>query len=77
MAESIQGLKRTARCAEFTTEDIGKKVTAMGWVQKARNKGSLIFTDIRDRSGILQAVFEEDICGEEVFKKAGRLRGEF
>ena len=77
MAESIQGLKRTARCAEFTTEDIGKKVTVMGWVQKSRNKGSLIFTDIRDRSGVLQAVFEEDICGSEVFAKAGKLRGEF
>ncbi len=59
MAESMQGLKRTARCAEFTIEDIGRTVTAMGWVQKTRNKGGLIFTDVRDRSGIIQAIFEE------------------
>ena len=77
MAESMQGLKRTARCAEFTTEDIGKTVTAMGWVQKSRNKGSLVFTDMRDRSGILQVIFEEDICGSAVFEKAGTLKSEY
>lgn len=77
MAESMQGLKRTARCAEFTTEDIGKTVTAMGWVQKSRNKGSLVFTDVRDRSGIVQVIFEEDICGTEVFEKAGSLHSEY
>ncbi|MDO4961065.1 MAG: aspartate--tRNA ligase [Eubacteriales bacterium] len=77
MAESMQGLKRTARCAEFSANDIGKTVTVMGWVQKSRNKGGLVFTDVRDRSGIIQAVFEEDICGSEVFAKAGTLHNEY
>ncbi|MBQ8932853.1 MAG: aspartate--tRNA ligase [Lachnospiraceae bacterium] len=77
MAESMQGLKRTARCAEFTVNDIGRTVTVMGWVQKSRNKGGLVFTDIRDRSGIIQAVFEEDICGSAVFAKAGTLHSEY
>jgi len=77
MAESMLGLKRTARCGEFTTEQIGKEVVAMGWVQKSRNKGGLIFTDIRDRSGIIQVIFEEEICGEEVFKKAAGLKNEY
>lgn len=77
MAESMQGLKRTARCAEFSAQDIGRTVTVMGWVQKSRNKGGLVFTDVRDRSGIIQAVFEEDICGSEVFAKAGTLHSEY
>ena len=77
MAESMQGLKRTARCAEFSANDIGRTVTVMGWVQKSRNKGGLVFTDIRDRSGIIQAVFEEDICGSAVFAKAGSLHNEY
>jgi len=77
MAESMLGLKRTARCGEFTTEQIGKEVVAMGWVQKSRNKGGLIFTDVRDRSGIIQVIFEEEICGEEVFKKAAGLKSEY
>ena len=77
MAESMKGLKRTRRCAEFSSADIGDTVTVMGWVQKSRNKGGLVFTDVRDRSGILQVIFEEDICGSQVFEKAGRLRSEF
>ena len=77
MAESMKGLKRTARCAEFSSADIGKTVTVMGWVQKSRNKGGLVFTDVRDRSGIIQVIFEEDICGSEVFEKAGSLRSEY
>ena len=77
MAESMKGLKRTARCAEFSSADIGKTVTVMGWVQKSRNKGGLVFTDLRDRSGILQIIFEEDICGSQVLKKAGTLRSEY
>ena len=77
MAESMEGLKRSARCAEFSAADIDKTVTVMGWVQKSRNKGGLVFTDIRDRSGIIQVVFEEDICGSEVFAKAGTLHGEY
>ena len=77
MAESIQGLKRTCRCAELSEKDIDKEVTVMGWVQKSRNKGGLVFTDLRDRSGILQVIFEEDICGSEVFEKAGTLHSEY
>ncbi len=77
MAESMQGLKRTARCAEFSIEHIGQYITAMGWVQRSRNKGGLVFTDIRDRSGIIQAVFEEAVCGSGVFEKAGSLHNEY
>lgn len=77
MAESMKGLHRTCRCTELTEESIGREVTMMGWVQKSRNKGGLIFTDLRDRSGILQIVFEESDCGAEVFEKAGKLRSEF
>ena len=77
MAESMYGLKRTKRCAEFTTEDIGKEVVVMGWVQKSRNKGGLIFTDVRDRSGIIQVIFEEESCGAEVFEKAATLHNEY
>ena len=77
MAESMKGLKRTCRCAELSKADIGKKVTVMGWVSKNRNKGGIVFVDLRDRSGILQIIFEEDKIGAEGFEKAGRLRSEF
>ena len=59
MAESMTGLKRTCRCAELTTENISQTVTVMGWVQKSRNKGGIVFVDLRDRSGIIQLIFEE------------------
>ena len=77
MAESMMGLKRTHRCTEVTTADIGREVTVMGWVQKSRNKGGIIFVDLRDRSGILQIIFEESDCGAEDFAKAEKLRSEF
>ena len=77
MGESMKGLKRTCRCAEVTTADIGKTVTLMGWVQKARNKGGIIFVDLRDRSGIMQLIFENGSIDEEGFEKAARLRSEF
>ena len=63
MAESMTGLKRTHRCAELSEANIGEKVTIMGWVQKNRNKGGLVFVDVRDRSGLIQVVFEEGITG--------------
>ena len=77
MAESMQGLKRSHRCTEVSSANIGEKVTVMGWVAKSRNKGGIIFVDLRDRSGILQVIFEEAQCGTECFEKAGKLRSEF
>jgi len=77
MAESMQGLKRTHRCTEVSTANIGQEVTVMGWVQKSRNKGGIIFVDLRDRSGLLQIIFEESDCGAESFAKAEKLRSEF
>lgn len=76
MAETMKGLKRTHRCAELSSANIGEKVTVMGWVQKNRNKGGIVFVDLRDRSGLLQIVFE----GEEkaqLIEKAAKLRSEF
>lgn len=77
MAESMKGLKRTHRCGELSTANVGENVTVMGWVQKQRNKGGLIFVDLRDRSGLLQLIFEEADCGAESFSKAEKLRSEF
>lgn len=77
MAESMQGLTRTCRCAELTAQHVGQTVTVMGWVQKSRNKGGIIFVDLRDRSGIIQLIFEESDTGSEGFEKATKLRAEF
>ncbi|MFQ9934499.1 MAG: amino acid--tRNA ligase-related protein, partial [Lachnospiraceae bacterium] len=77
MAESMKGLKRTHRCTEVSNKLIGETVTVMGWVQKRRNLGSLIFADLRDRSGLLQIVFDENDVKPEGFAKAETLRSEF
>ena len=77
MAESMKGLHRSHRCTEVSTANIGETVTVMGWVQKSRNKGGIIFVDLRDRSGLLQLIFEEADCGAENFAKAEKLRSEF
>lgn len=77
MAESMMGLKRTHRCTELSEANIGETVTVMGWVQRSRNKGGIIFTDLRDRSGILQIIFEDKDIGSEGFDKAYKLRSEF
>ncbi|MCI5937996.1 MAG: aspartate--tRNA ligase [Eubacterium sp.] len=77
MAESMRGLKRTCRCAELSMENEGQTVTVMGWVQKSRNKGGIVFVDLRDRSGIIQLIFEESGVGAEGFEKATKLRSEF
>lgn len=77
MAESMRGLKRSHRCAELNKSNIGETVTVMGWVQKNRNKGGIVFVDLRDRSGLLQLIFENGSVSEEDFEKAGKLRSEF
>ena len=77
MAESMQGLKRSHRCTELNENNIGQSVTVMGWVAKQRNKGGIIFVDLRDRSGILQIIFEEEDIKAEGFEKASKLRSEF
>ena len=77
MAESMKGLHRSFRCAEINKSNVGQTLTMMGWVAKARNKGGIIFADLRDRSGILQIIFEEKDCGAESFAKAEKLRSEY
>lgn len=77
MAESMKGLQRTHRCGELSAANIGETVTVMGWVQKQRNKGGIIFVDLRDRAGLLQVIFMESECGAENFAKAEKLRSEF
>lgn len=77
MAESMKGLRRSYRCGELSLANVGEEVTVMGWVQKQRNKGGIIFVDLRDRAGILQIIFEESDCGAEHFAKAEKLRSEF
>ncbi|MBP3326954.1 MAG: aspartate--tRNA ligase [Coprococcus sp.] len=77
MAESMQGLHRSHRCTEVNNSLVGQTVTVMGWVAKSRNKGGIIFVDLRDRSGILQVIFEDSKCGTECFEKAAKLRSEF
>ncbi|WP_418616274.1 aspartate--tRNA ligase [[Ruminococcus] lactaris] len=77
MAESMQGLKRTHRCGELSAVNVGETVTIMGWVQKNRNKGGLVFTDVRDRSGIIQVVCEEGTTESALIEKAASLRSEY
>ena len=77
MAESMQGLKRTCRCGEVTEEMIGREVTLMGWVQKNRNKGGILFVDLRDRTGIIQLIFENTTIDADGLEKAARIRSEF
>jgi aspartyl-tRNA synthetase len=77
MAEAMKGLHRSHRCTEVSNKNISETVTIMGWVQKSRNKGGIIFVDVRDRSGLLQVIFEESDCGNENFAKAEKLRSEF
>ena len=77
MAESMQGLKRTHRCGELSAANVGETVTIMGWVQKNRNKGGLVFVDVRDRSGLIQVVFEEGSTDKALLEKAAKLRSEF
>ncbi len=76
MGEALLGLKRTIMCGELRESNIDNNVTVMGWVQRKRNLGGLIFVDLRDRSGILQVVFGEEI-NKEAFLKADTIRSEY
>ena len=73
----MKGMKRTCRCAEVTEDRIGSEVTLMGWVQKSRNKGGIIFVDLRDRSGVMQLIFDSSIIDRECAEKAASLRSEY
>ena len=77
MAESMKGLKRSHRCGELSATNVGENVTIMGWVQKNRNKGGLVFVDVRDRSGLIQVVFEEGSTDAALIEKAAKLRAEY
>lgn len=76
MAEKMGNLKRTNYCNEISEDMISKEVVLMGWVAKQRSLGSIVFVDLRDRSGIAQIVFD-DTSSEELLEKASHLRGEF
>ncbi len=76
MEKGLAGLKRTKYCGEVNKEDIGKKITLMGWAAKYRDLGGVMFVDLRDRTGIVQIVFNET-CGEEMFEKASKIRSEY
>lgn len=76
MGESLLGLKKTHSCTELTSFNVGESVTVMGWVQKQRNLGGMVFVDLRDRSGIVQVVFRQEEQ-DEIFKKAATIRSEF
>lgn len=74
--EALCGMKRTHMCAELRSQDIGKEITVMGWVQSRRNLGGLIFINLRDRSGIVQVVFNFNE-NKELFEKAENLKSEY
>ncbi|MBC2575941.1 aspartate--tRNA ligase [Peptostreptococcus canis] len=74
--DNIKGLKRTCYAGDLRTSEIGKEVILMGWVQKKRNLGGLVFVDLRDRGGIAQVVFDSDIS-KEAFEKAEKLGSEY
>lgn len=74
--ETINGLKRTNYCGTLTAADIGKTVTLFGWVQRQRDLGSLIFVDLRDRTGIVQLAFDEN-TDKAIFDKAFAVRSEY
>ena len=76
MSEALNGLKRTKMCGELREENIGETITIMGWVQRKRNLGGLLFMDLRDRTGMLQVVFKEDVA-EEVAIKGDVIRPEY
>lgn len=76
MGESIKGLKRTHMCGELTSQNVGENVVLMGWVQRRRDLGGLIFVTLRDRTGIIQLVFDQEESSD-LFDKAATLRSEY
>ncbi len=76
MSESMKGLKRTHMCTDLNVDNIEQEVVLMGWAQKRRDLGGVIFVDLRDRTGIVQIVFDAEIS-QEVFKKAEKIRSEY
>lgn len=76
MRESMGSLRRTHMCGELRIENVGEEVILMGWVQRERNLGSLIFVDLRDTTGICQIVFDNTVS-REVFQKAEKVRAEY
>ncbi|SHI51888.1 aspartyl-tRNA synthetase [Geosporobacter subterraneus DSM 17957] len=76
MAEVLGSMKRTHMCGNLRLSNVDEEVIVMGWVQKRRDLGGLIFADLRDRAGIVQIIFDKDIS-EEAFIKAEKIRGEY
>ncbi|MDO4572968.1 MAG: OB-fold nucleic acid binding domain-containing protein, partial [Clostridia bacterium] len=77
MGELLGGWKRSAYCAEFTKEQAGREVTLMGWTKVRRDLGALIFVQLRDRSGVMQVVFDAARLGAEDFQRACTIRSEY
>lgn len=73
----MSGMKRTAYCTDISVKNVGQEVTVTGWTDSWRNHGGLIFIDLRDRSGIMQVVFDLSSIGEEGFAKAETIRTEY
>lgn len=70
-------LKRTHKCGELREQNVGESVTLLAWVQKSRNLGSILFVWLRERSGMVQVVFDQNHCDTDTFEKANKLRSEF
>ena len=75
--ETLEGMKRTHHCGALRKTEVGQEVVLCGWVSRRRDHGGLIFVDLRDRSGLVQVVYDEAAMGEEAFHKAETLRSEF
>ena len=77
MAELLNGQQRSMMCGEVSANDIDKELTLMGWVHRRRDLGGLIFLQLRERSGIVQVVFDTDVCSHELLEKASTIKLEY
>ena len=77
MSEALTGLKRSCMCANVSEAMIGQEVTVMGWVQRRRDLGQLIFIALRDRTGLVQIAIDENATEKELFAKAETIRSEY